>query len=502
MATHTLAIAVTTDNGRGNPSFTTAGAFAIGKSGSTLYEGFFRFTNVMIPPGATVTSAVLTLVASAGGGGGVATNMRMKVRANAADNATAPTDSTTFLAKTRTTAKGDWDPTSRAAGASNASTNLSAVIQEVINRGGWAMGNAILLLVDDDTAIGDGYVDVAGLDDPTYTEPRLVITFTQPEGSYSGAVIAGPDDGYSTPPSFNNSGDRFYVGDISSENYGSFCRFLGVDIPPGADILTAHLDLTSVALTGTVTDIHAKIKGNDADNATAPNSVGTFNSLVRTSAVVEWDPTAWVAGTTYALPDITAIIQEIVDRAGWVSGNALQIILEDDSSTSNNYVQVYSFEHATGKEPRLFITYDATPKGGAEAAINISASGAGIVYAQGGAEAGVGVEATGAGIEVHAGGAEAAIQVIADGDGIEIQYDEEGSEAVIVIITDGGGVNVLYAEEGSEAVINVGAIGGGAQIISGGAVATINVSAAGAGTQMGPAMIIEKGSWLSYRKLN
>lgn len=161
-------------------------------------------------------------------------------------------------------------------------------------------------------------------------------------------------------------------------------------------------------------------------------------------------------------------------------------------------------------------------EGGASATIEVSASGGGIQYAEGGSVVTVEVSVSGDGIQYYEGGASVTIEVTASGDGG--QYSEGGSEATVEVMAYGGGEQVPLTESGSVATINVtasgdgfqlqeeeggseslvevSALGGGAEIIQGGGVATIEVAATGAGTQHGPAMIVEKGSWISYRKLN
>lgn len=322
-----------------------------------------------------------------------------------------------------------------------------------------------------------------------------------PPGNFHAAVITSADDGYGEGTL--DIGSTVLVFGYLSSAPKAFMRFTGVSIPQGATILSAVLDVEASELGGTVTSIRVKVSGEDADNPTAPTDQTDLNSRSLTTAGVDWDPSAWTTGTHYSPPDLSAVIQEIVDRGGWASGNALTLHVRDDGTLSaNTYMGAASFNHATRQEPRLTITYSTIVSGGAEATINVSTEGSGIVYSEGGSTAEVTVTASGAGVEVHEGGAEAVIEIITEGDGIEIEYAEEGSEAVVLVEALGGGASVLYAEQGSEAVVNVLASGGGSQIVEGGAEATVNVIASGAGTEMGPAMIIEKGSWLSYRKLN
>jgi hypothetical protein len=108
-------------------------------------------------------------------------------------------------------------------------------------------------------------------------------------------------------------------------------RFANVELPAGARVTSSYLQFT-VANDGdepTSLEIRAEAIGN------APAFAGKSSNLssrVQTSASVAWSPEAWsVVGESGALqrtPDLAAVIQEVVDRPDWQSGNALAILIE------------------------------------------------------------------------------------------------------------------------------------------------------------------------------
>ncbi len=50
---------------------------------------------------------------------------------------------------------------------------------------------------------------------------------------------------------------------------------------------------------------------------------------------MSWDNIpAWTQDTEYQSPDISAIVQEIVNQAGWVSGNHLVLFWDDHEGRS------------------------------------------------------------------------------------------------------------------------------------------------------------------------
>ena len=171
------------------------------------------------------------------------------------------------------------------------------------------------------------------------------------------AIAASGDDGYSaTGDTFNSTSILIAAGTTGGGDVlDAWLRFLNVTIPQGSTIKTAVLTLKAQAAGGTVTNIRTKIFGDDSDNATAPTTHQVHAAKVRTTAGVDWDPAEWTNLEVYDSPDITAVIQEIIDRPGWVSGNALQILLDDDGSIDNSNITGDSFDYLGGQEPRLVI---------------------------------------------------------------------------------------------------------------------------------------------------
>lgn len=124
-------------------------------------------------------------------------------------------------------------------------------------------------------------------------------------------------------------------------------RFPGVMVPKASTIHWAKLKLVASDAVSTTT-VNSNIKGEDADNAVAFTTGVNFVARARTSASVAWDAIAgWTAGVVYQSPDISSVIQEIVNRAGWVSGNSMVIFIEDDGSSANAYREFAAWDHLT-----------------------------------------------------------------------------------------------------------------------------------------------------------
>lgn len=111
-------------------------------------NGWVRFVALDIPQGATVTSAVLKLNATGLSG----TIPQLKIDAEKAVNAAAPTSRSNVNAKVHTTANVLWTPVSWTVGQWQTSPSLVTVLQEIVNQPSWVQGNAVQLFVLDNQA--------------------------------------------------------------------------------------------------------------------------------------------------------------------------------------------------------------------------------------------------------------------------------------------------------------------------------------------------------------
>ena len=100
-------------------------------------------------------------------------------------------------------------------------------------------------------------------------------------------------------------------------------RFNGVTIPPGITIIEADIQFRTDEISSNTSSL--KFEAQAANDApTFVSTVGNISSRPRTTASMTWSPSAWETlrelGPDQKTPDISAVIQEIVDQPGWISG--------------------------------------------------------------------------------------------------------------------------------------------------------------------------------------
>jgi len=142
---------------------------------------------------------------------------------------------------------------------------------------------------------------------------------------------------------------------------GGGMRFTSVDIPQGATINTAKITFRcGYATSGTV--CRTRFRGEDIDDAAAFSTQANYLGRDRTSAYVDWDGIpAWIVDTNYESPEIKTVVQEIVNRGSWASGNDMVIFWDDheDRSDHNNACERWarSYDGSTTYAPKIHIEY-------------------------------------------------------------------------------------------------------------------------------------------------
>ena len=175
--------------------------------------------------------------------------------------------------------------------------------------------------------------------------------------SYSGTIVASADDAdETTSGTVDVTGGAMTL--TAANQYFGF-RFQGVTIPAGSTIDAATLDV--YLLSGSYDEPNLTIYGEDVDDAAA-FSASSYNISGRslTSASVTWSASYLGTGVKTS-PDFKSVIQEIVDRAGWNSGQDMVVIFKGIAGVA---FRVRTYDSGSGDYGTLKVTY-TEPSGGA-----------------------------------------------------------------------------------------------------------------------------------------
>ena len=142
------------------------------------------------------------------------------------------------------------------------------------------------------------------------------------------------------------------AGTASKNCWLPFTVALGKHIP----IVSATLKLVAKD-NGSNTTVKIKVGCEAADNPSDPTTIADAASRTLTTAyLTNNNVAAWTAGTEYTF-DITTAVQEILNRAGWASGNKLGVMILDNGSSDGAARSFAALEHASYAEAKLEIVY-------------------------------------------------------------------------------------------------------------------------------------------------
>lgn len=178
-------------------------------------------------------------------------------------------------------------------------------------------------------------------------------------------VAASGDDSGTTGGSFtfNSTEAASYVGSVGGGNYQIWSRFAGVAIPQGATITSAVLSLYVVDGGSNFGTAKFKSLADNTDNHTSPISGADANGRTLTAGTAWPDITSKPPVNSWISADITAELQAVINRAGWVSGNAIGIRTIENGSTINTGQQIRNYDNDPTKAAKLVITYELPPSG-------------------------------------------------------------------------------------------------------------------------------------------
>lgn len=153
--------------------------------------------------------------------------------------------------------------------------------------------------------------------------------------------------------------------------------FPNITIPRGSTINSATMEIYRSAILDPAHDMNVDIYGNDVDNAVEYATEADVKDRALTDASVPWVEDDQAGGWRVS-PDIAAVIQEIVSRPGFASGNNIAILLIAKGVVDKQW-QGYSWDGHANK-PHIHINYDEpVPGAPSSQSLAVLAQAAGII---------------------------------------------------------------------------------------------------------------------------
>lgn len=339
-------------------------------SGSDPQVVGVRFTNITIPKGAYIKSAYLQFTVDATSKNTDPCNLWIKVQD--ADNPVIFNPSSNFNITSRAKLNdsvawnipaGSWNNVGQA-GPDEKSTNIARLLQAIVDRNGWSSGNSVVFFIH-----GTGTREAESYDGSAADAPKLIVEYA-PTASVTIPVGAADDDqeewlsGTSMGTLDAGSSDL----EFGTENSGSDpqmvgIRFNNINLAKGTMIKSARIRFTVDATSKNADPVNVWIKAQDADNPVIFNPSSNFNitSRAKLKDSVNWIVPAgtWTAqgqsGPDQTTSDIKNLVQALVNRTGWSSGNAMAFFIHGTGTR-----EAESYDGSAPDAPKLIIDYIST----------------------------------------------------------------------------------------------------------------------------------------------
>ncbi len=366
-----------------------------------------RFQNICIPKGARIDSAFIRVHShESKTPEDVA---ELTIYGNDVDHAETFTEDALITGRTYTEASVEWTVAEEwGLWTPHRTADISNIVQEIIDRDGWAFGNAIAFIIEGENQGAsevenarefESFENIAdpedGGDGQNYPDrvPQLFIYYTVESAELQIPIVATDtitDEGVTFPASSddaeqeNDEIDALFDDDIDAGWEGApedfnvlSCglRFQHICIPKGATIDSAFILVHSHEAKTPEDVAELTIYGNNVDHAETFTEDALITDRAYTNAVVEWTVAEeWGLWTPHRTPDLSSIVQEVIGRDGWKAGNAIAFIIEGENqgaSEAENAREFESFENIADPEdggdgqnypervPRLYIYYSS-----------------------------------------------------------------------------------------------------------------------------------------------
>lgn len=175
--------------------------------------------------------------------------------------------------------------------------------------------------------------------------------------TFNKTIVASSDDARQAPSS-SPVIDATVLTSTSVGGYNGF-RFTNVTIPQGSTVSAATITLTFPSAAYDDPDVDIYCEDRD-DTSTFTTGANNLSSRPATTATTTWTATGIGTGAKTS-PDFAAAVEEVVQRAGWVSGNSLVVMLYNRSTAA---FRVNTYDGGGADYATLNVTYTA-PSGGA-----------------------------------------------------------------------------------------------------------------------------------------
>jgi hypothetical protein len=207
----------------------------------------------------------------------------------------------------------------------------------------------------------------------------IYATYTATSNYATSTVAASADDSFC----YSNGTALCYItaqnarlGYRDGTNYGN-ChagfRFTGLNLPKGATINSAYFYYTDYDTDASTDNILIYGEATSTSQAFVDTNTSIYSAKnrVNTTASTAWTLPNQTDNIRYASPDISSVIQELVNRTDWTVSSPVTILIRNNGATENHNASNYDFSASEVAILYVYYTEASTPTATSDAKIEI-----------------------------------------------------------------------------------------------------------------------------------
>lgn len=167
------------------------------------------------------------------------------------------------------------------------------------------------------------------------------------------------DDGVFKGDGYSNNAINLNVGISGGTDFNSWARWDNITIPQGATIDVAYITVQARGTGNDGAGVASNLYFEDADDPTAPVDKDDAYGRTKTTAFTAWDDEDFIVDVETNSPSIKDVVKEIVDRGGWASGQAMQLLWYDNTSGDPKFYDLHSYDGVAAKAVKLHVEWSS-----------------------------------------------------------------------------------------------------------------------------------------------
>jgi len=300
-----------------------------------------RFQDIQVPPGASIQNAYIEFTAK----DTESTTVDLTISGQDDPNpSTFPEETSNLSSRVQTTAEVSWAPGAWTSGSKYTTPDLKTIVQEIVDKGDWAAGNAMVLFVEGTSATTKR--NAQSYDESSHTKgPTLVIDYFESDAPT--IITSGTLTPFSTTQGSPSESQTYTVEGSNLENN------IDISAPGGFEISTDNATylniLTLTVPTGGTLDpttIYVRMTGTD---------VGTFSGNIAHVSSPATQKDVAVSGDVLPADLFTVVLQEELNG---YAGTLDTYIYDVDPTVARGAETTIVQDKNTSDERRSLLQFD------------------------------------------------------------------------------------------------------------------------------------------------